>query len=119
MSVGGPCRADVICSAAAKPGVKIAVIAVDPYTGELRYSSAGHPPPLVVDRATGEVTRLDLAGAPPVGIAEPSDIVEASFQLPGAAALALYTSDWLSASLPTPRNMKGPLRCEPVQVVTP
>ena len=29
MSVGGPWRAEVICSAAAKPGVKIAVIAVD------------------------------------------------------------------------------------------
>jgi serine phosphatase RsbU (regulator of sigma subunit)/anti-sigma regulatory factor (Ser/Thr protein kinase) len=71
--------------------ITVAVVTLDPYAGELRYSCVGHPPPLLLDRDSGEVTRLDGASAPPVGVAVPLDIVEATLPLPDRAALLLYT----------------------------
>ena len=69
----------------------LAVVSLDPYTGWLAYSCVGHPPPLLLDRTTGRVTRLDRASAPPIGVAGPSDVVEAVLPLPREAALVLYT----------------------------
>jgi len=71
--------------------ITVAAVTVDPYTGELRYARVGHPPPLLVDLGTGEVVRLGGAGAPPIGVAEPADIVEERVQLPDRALLAMYT----------------------------
>ncbi len=71
--------------------ITVACLSLDPYTGELVYACAGHPPPLLLDRDTSEIVRLDRASAPPVGVAEPADIVEAKLMLPAHAALALYT----------------------------
>src|SRR5207248_5011207 len=51
----------------------------------------GHLPPLLVDRATGRVTRLDQASAPPIGVAAPDEVIEAGAPLPGDALLVLYT----------------------------
>ena len=45
-------------------------LTLDPYTGELRYSSAGHPPSLLLDAVSGEVTMLDEAASPPLGWAD-------------------------------------------------
>ena len=61
-------------------------LALDPYTGELRYSSAGHPPSLLLDVVTGEVKMLDKASSPPLGWTDTKD--------PGGApdaALAIRT----------------------------
>jgi len=71
--------------------ITIAVVSLDPYAGELTYSCVGHPPPLLLDRASGEVTRLDGASAPPVGVAVPIDIVEAKLPLPDHGVLLMYT----------------------------
>jgi anti-sigma regulatory factor (Ser/Thr protein kinase) len=71
--------------------ITVAVVSLDPYAGELTYSCVGHPPPLLLDRASGEVTRLDGASAPPVGVAMPIDIVEAKLRLPDHGVLLMYT----------------------------
>ncbi len=71
--------------------ITLAVVTFDPYTGRLSYSCAGHPPPLLLDRSTGRVTRLDEASAPPIGVAGPTDVVEADMPLPVQAELVLYT----------------------------
>lgn len=71
--------------------ITIACVAIDLFTGELAYACAGHPPPLLLDRVSGEVRRLDQASAPPIGVAEPTDIVEATLALDGPVTLALYT----------------------------
>ena len=42
-------------------------LTLDPYTQELTYASAGHPPSLLVDGDAAEVSRLELALAPPLG----------------------------------------------------
>jgi anti-sigma regulatory factor (Ser/Thr protein kinase) len=45
----------------------------------------------LLDRTTGRVTRLDRASAPPIGVASPTDVVEAHLPLPPEAVLVLYT----------------------------
>jgi serine phosphatase RsbU (regulator of sigma subunit)/anti-sigma regulatory factor (Ser/Thr protein kinase) len=71
--------------------ITVAAVSIDPYTAELSYTRAGHPPPLMLDVGAGRVERLDGAGAPPLGIAETGDIVEERFRLPDRAVLAMYT----------------------------
>jgi serine phosphatase RsbU (regulator of sigma subunit)/anti-sigma regulatory factor (Ser/Thr protein kinase) len=66
-------------------------LAIDPYTQELTYASAGHPPSLLCDGASGTVTRLDGAGAPPLGYAQAEAIQDADFALPAGATLVAYT----------------------------
>ncbi len=66
-------------------------VTVDPLAGRIGYSCAGHPPPLLLNRSIGEVIRLQDASAPPLGIAEPDEIVEKWQPLPERALLALYT----------------------------
>jgi serine/threonine-protein kinase RsbW len=71
--------------------ITLAVVTFDPYTRRLAYSCVGHPPPLLLDRDTGRVMRLDQASAPPIGVAGPTDVVEADLPLPAQAELVLYT----------------------------
>jgi hypothetical protein len=71
--------------------ITVAIVTIDPYAGDLTYSCVGHPPPLLFDRDSGEVTRLDGASAPPVGVAVPVDIVEAKTRLPDDGAVLMYT----------------------------
>jgi anti-sigma regulatory factor (Ser/Thr protein kinase) len=71
--------------------ITLTCVSFDPFTGELTYSCAGHPPPLLVDRTSGRVIRLDQASAPPIGVAEPGDIVEAQLVPAEHTVLAMYT----------------------------
>ena len=66
-------------------------LALDPYTGELRYSSAGHPPSLLLDAVNGEVTMLDEASAPPLGWTDTRAIREARLTLRSRMTLLAYT----------------------------
>ncbi len=66
-------------------------VSIDPIEGVLSYSSAGHPPPLLLDYDARRVTRLQEAGAPPLGVAEPADLIEEELPLPNRALLAMYT----------------------------
>ena len=63
----------------------------DPYTGELAYSSAGHPPTLLHDAETGTVATLDGAASPPLGWAEGKAIDEERLQPPAGSTLLAYT----------------------------
>jgi serine/threonine-protein kinase RsbW len=71
--------------------ITLAVVSLDPYTRRMAYACVGHPPPLLLDRSSGLVTRLDDASAPPMGVAAPADVVEAVLPLPDEAVLVLYT----------------------------
>jgi anti-sigma regulatory factor (Ser/Thr protein kinase) len=66
-------------------------LTIDPYTSELTYASAGHPPALVVDRETSVVVRLDRPSRPPLGWQYTEDVREWHAELPQQAALVLYT----------------------------
>ena len=46
-------------------------LTLDPFTGELRYTSAGHPPSILLDVVSGTIAPLDEAASPPLGWADP------------------------------------------------
>jgi anti-sigma regulatory factor (Ser/Thr protein kinase) len=66
-----------------------AVVRFDPATRSLRYTCAGHPPPLVIS-PDGEVVRLEGGRTLPLGVA-PLVPDEASATVPDGATLLLYT----------------------------
>jgi serine phosphatase RsbU (regulator of sigma subunit)/anti-sigma regulatory factor (Ser/Thr protein kinase) len=66
-------------------------LTLDPYTQELTYASAGHPPSLLVGSSSGTVTRLDRAGAPPLGFAAAETIHENDVELRSPSTLVAYT----------------------------
>lgn len=63
---------------------------LSPDTGELVYSSAGHPPPIVVF-ADGTTKLLDAAGATPLGLSFDRSRPEHRETLPPRATVLLYT----------------------------
>ena len=66
-------------------------LVLNPDTGEIRFSNAGHPPPLLVD-PDGNARFLRTALAPPLGPMAYSDVqAEASETLDPGATLVLYT----------------------------
>lgn len=66
-------------------------ITVNPYSGMLTYASAGHPPALLRDDASGAVLRLDAAQAPPLGFASADSVREARVALPANPTILAYT----------------------------
>src|SRR5262249_35449394 len=66
-------------------------LTLDPYTGELAYASAGHPPTLLHDGAAGTVSLLDRAASPPLGWAGGKAIGEERLALQPGTTLLAYT----------------------------
>jgi serine phosphatase RsbU (regulator of sigma subunit)/anti-sigma regulatory factor (Ser/Thr protein kinase) len=66
-------------------------LTIDPYTGELAYSSAGHPPTLLHEAEGGAITFLDRASSPPLGWAVGKAIGEDRLPLTSGATLLAYT----------------------------
>lgn len=69
----------------------MACVTIDPYTRELAYCAAGHPPPLLLDIETGAVTQLEGASAPPLGFATAEQVHELRRRLSGRPAILCYT----------------------------
>jgi anti-sigma regulatory factor (Ser/Thr protein kinase) len=63
---------------------------LDPKTGELVYSSAGHPPPILLQPDSTRVL-LDSAQATPLGLSYDRARPEARASMPPRATLLLYT----------------------------
>jgi anti-sigma regulatory factor (Ser/Thr protein kinase) len=79
--------------ASSVPGGECATVfcgILDPATGELRYSSAGHPPGIVV-HPDGRTDLLEGARALPLAIRAEAGRTEASYVLPPRSTLLLYT----------------------------
>ncbi len=70
----------------------VAAVLLEPETGELWYSLAGHPPPIVID-ANGEATFLDGGSGLPLCISaiDGSPRPEGRAMLPEGATLVLFT----------------------------
>ena len=64
---------------------------LDPYTQELTYASAGHPPALLFPGVGEAVSRLDRAAAPPLGFAPAEMIHEADVPLGNDSTIVAYT----------------------------
>ncbi|MGY1725472.1 SpoIIE family protein phosphatase [Geodermatophilus sp. SYSU D01062] len=75
------------------PGAAVSTVAclrLHPATGELSYSRAGHPPPLLTD-ADGGITWLDGAPGRALGLPDHSARPEARTVLPAGATLLSFT----------------------------
>ena len=74
------------------------VLAVfEPATGRLRYTNAGHPPPLVV-LPDGEARFLEGVPSPPMGVVETPRYVERALRLDPGSTLLLYTDGLVERS---------------------
>jgi GAF domain-containing protein/anti-sigma regulatory factor (Ser/Thr protein kinase) len=62
----------------------------DPQTAELVFTSAGHPPPLVVEPG-GETRYLEAGRSVPTGVVGNTAYAQARATLPAGATLVLYT----------------------------
>ncbi|GAA0461625.1 histidine kinase [Paractinoplanes deccanensis] len=79
--------------AAQLPGATCATVfcgILDPDTGDLTYSSAGHPP-AVVAHPDGTTDLLDQGRSRPLGVHTPAGRPEAHYTVPSRATLLLYT----------------------------
>ncbi|MFI5833325.1 SpoIIE family protein phosphatase [Micromonospora sp. NPDC051300] len=79
--------------AALLPGAQCATVfcgVLDPATGRLRYSSAGHPPAVVV-HPDGTSALLDQGRSRPLAVRAGRDRPEAETTVPARATLMLYT----------------------------
>ncbi len=74
------------------------VLAVfEPATGRLRYTNAGHPPPLLVS-ADGEARFLESVPAPPMGVMETPRYGEHTLNVEPGSTLLLYTDGLIERS---------------------
>jgi serine phosphatase RsbU (regulator of sigma subunit) len=77
------------------------LLALDPTTGRVSWSSAGHPPPLL----TGATPRtLAFAGSLPVGLFPDATYQTAHFTLPPGRCVVLYTDGVVEARNPERRE---------------
>lgn len=76
------------------------VLAVfDPATGHLRYTNAGHPPPLLVGAGgPGSTYYLQDVPAPPMGVMESPPYKQRTLQLDPGSTLLLYTDGLIEKS---------------------
>ena len=68
-----------------------AIVTLDLRSGDVRYASAGHPPPLVLHDGAPAVSLLDLRSAPPLGAPEPDTIEEGHVRCVPGSTILLYT----------------------------
>ena len=84
-------RVDRMLQAVRERGMATAAYAVfDTETGLLRYSVAGHPPPLLIP-PKGEPRLLEVTTAPPLGSMPYAGYVEHSVELGGGETVLFYT----------------------------
>ncbi|HEX5861918.1 MAG TPA: SpoIIE family protein phosphatase [Nocardioides sp.] len=69
--------------------VTLMYLLFDPARRTLRFTNAGHPPPLVL--GGGEARYLEGEVAPPLGVTAEATFTETSLELPEGATLLLYT----------------------------
>jgi len=67
----------------------ISYMLINPHTGQLRYSNAGHPPPLLL-RREGSIERLE-AGGTVIGVGKIVDFEEGETRLQRGDRLFMYT----------------------------
>lgn len=69
----------------------------DPVSGQCSMARAGHPPPAVVDPASGVVTYPDLPPGPPLGVGG-LPFESAELRLPAGSLIALFTNGLVQAA---------------------
>jgi anti-sigma regulatory factor (Ser/Thr protein kinase) len=81
---------DLVRSGDEREMATVAYLVLDPASGALAYSVAGHPPPLIVS-ATGDTRFLDGGRSGPVGVVVGGRFAEAADTLEPGDTVVLYT----------------------------
>jgi phosphoserine phosphatase RsbU/P len=74
---------------------------IEPDSGRLTYSSAGHHPPRLRRRCSGRIEHLDQAGGLPLGVLEHFDADSSQTVLSPGDTLLLYTDGVIEARSPS------------------
>ncbi|MBE0448448.1 MAG: SpoIIE family protein phosphatase [Actinobacteria bacterium] len=92
-------HANSVLASQMAPGqfITIAYIIIDPATGALSYASAGHPTPVIADRAASSVRQLTIGSTPLGAIAEGAEYKNYSDKLSEGEVILLYTDGLLEA----------------------
>ena len=83
----------------------LALVRLDPRTGEALMSNAGHPFPLLLLGATGAVEEIDLPGLP-LGQGPPRKYADLRFEIPPGSSL-VFCSDGLFEAADARENQYG------------
>jgi len=79
--------------------VTLVYLSLNPETGEVKYSNAGHLRPLL-RKANGEVLSLEGAADVPLGIDEETEFIQDSFQLEPGDTVVIFTDGVVEATDP-------------------
>jgi serine phosphatase RsbU (regulator of sigma subunit) len=79
---------------------------LEPASGRLEFSLAGHPPPLLLRRAEGTLEELPMCGGPPLGLFPGSRFEAGASRLGPGDTLVLYT-DGLTEGMSPTRELFG------------
>lgn len=95
----------VIRRASQRNFTSLALVRLDPRTGEALMSNAGHPFPLLLLGATGGVEEIDLPGLP-LGQGPPRQYADVRFEIPSGSSL-VFCSDGLFEAADARENLYG------------
>jgi len=79
---------------------------LDPASGHIDFSLAGHPPPLILRREDGALEELPMCGGPPLGLLTESVFAAGATTLRPGDTLILYT-DGLTEGMSPTRELFG------------
>lgn len=86
------------------------MLVLDPHSGQVTFSNAGHPAPLV-RLPDGRTAPLGMVGGAPLGLAESKAITQQTRQLEPGAAIVLFT-DGVTEALNTRAELFGTEKLE-------
>jgi sigma-B regulation protein RsbU (phosphoserine phosphatase) len=89
--------------------VTACIASLDPASGRLDYSLAGHPPPLLVRHATRAVEEVELRGGPPLGLLASTTFERGTAQLEPGDTLVLHT-DGVTEAMDASQTLFGDTR---------
>jgi stage II sporulation SpoE-like protein len=95
----------VIRRASTRNFTSLALVRLDPRTGEALMSNAGHPFPLLLLGAAGGVEEIDLPGLP-LGQGPPRTYADLPFEIPPGSSL-VFCSDGLFEAADARENLYG------------
>jgi len=95
----------VIRRASQRHFTSLALVRLDPRTGEALMSNAGHPFPLLLLAAAGGVEEIDLPGLP-LGQGPPRTYADLRFEIPPGSSL-VFCSDGLFEAADERDNLYG------------
>jgi sigma-B regulation protein RsbU (phosphoserine phosphatase) len=89
--------------------VTACIASLDPASGRLAYSLAGHPPPLLVRHATRAVVPLELRGGPPLGLLASTTFESGTVVLEPGDTLVIHT-DGITEAMDSAQALFGDTR---------